>query len=212
MAEIFDVYDEEGNWTGTEERAKVHVLGLWHHTVHCWLVRRGDGGQASILFQKRSSGKDTNPGCLDITVAGHLAAGETPHDVVRELEEELGIGAEFEELTSFGIVREHAEGTIGGKPYVDAEISHVFGLVTETNLADFRLQVEEVTGLYEANAAELISLMNGTLSRLIVEGVELRDGKLVESVIKVGRELFVPRDFGYYVEVFEFLRGLTAGR
>ncbi|MFC5407265.1 NUDIX hydrolase [Cohnella soli] len=212
MAEIFDVYDEDGNWIGTEERAKVHELGLWHHTVHCWLVRRDEKDTARILFQKRSDDKDTNPGCLDITVAGHLIAGETPRDVVRELEEELGVVATFEHLTAFGTVKEYAEGTVRGRSYADAEISHVFGLLTKMPLGAFRLQEEEVAGLYEADADQLISLMEGKVDRLSARGIAIRNGSLVDSVVEVTRDSFVPRDYSYYVEVFQFLRKLASER
>jgi isopentenyldiphosphate isomerase len=209
MAEIFDVYDERGNWTGTAERGDVHAQGLWHHTVHCWLVRQNEGGDehssAKILFQQRSRKKDTNPGSFDITAAGHLAAGESPQDAVRELEEELGVKVTFEQLSEFGIIREQASGVVDGVPYIDAEVSHVYGLVTSMSLMDFRLQEEEVSGLYEADADELIALMEGKVKKLGVHGVELHDGKMqaAKAVITCGS--FVSRDYGYYIAVFQFL-------
>ncbi len=218
MAEIFDVYDERGNWTGTAERAEVHKQGLWHHTVHCWLVRADGSGKgkergvrAKILFQQRSGNKDTNPGSFDITAAGHLEAGESPKDVVRELEEELGVRVAFDELSEFGIIREQESGVLRGVPYIDAEISHVFGLVSSLNLMDFRLQEEEVSGLYEADADELIALMEGNVHELAVKGVELREGKLQAAETVIACSSFVARDYGYYIAVFKFLRDLVKG-
>ena len=38
--EKLDIYDEKGNFIGTEERNVVHEKGLWHKTVHCWLYDR----------------------------------------------------------------------------------------------------------------------------------------------------------------------------
>jgi isopentenyldiphosphate isomerase len=213
MAETFDVYDERGNWIGTAERGEVHAQGLWHHTVHCWLVRLDDGGDennsAKILFQQRSRKKDTNPGSFDITAAGHLAAGESPQDAVRELEEELGVQVTFQQFSDYGIIREQATGVVDGVPYIDAEVSHVYGLVTSMSLMDFRLQEEEVSGLYEADADELIALMEGKVKELHVRGVELNHGKLqaAEAVITCGS--FVSRDYGYYISVFQFLRNLV---
>lgn len=211
MAEMFDVYDEEGNWTGVAERNEVHRKGLWHKTVHCWLVRKdpnAEGGSASILFQMRAANKDTSPGCFDITVAGHLQAGETPQAVTRELEEELGVSVAFDRLRDYGIVREYGIGNYHGVQLTDAEISHVFGLVTDKPLAEFRLQKEEVSGLYEADADKLIALMEGRLEQLAATGVELRSGKLLAAEAVVTRSSFVSRDFGYYVSVFKFLRDL----
>jgi isopentenyldiphosphate isomerase len=220
MAEMFDVYDDRGNWTGTAERREVHAKGLWHHTVHCWLVRQyerevRDNREfnqrgAKILFQQRSGNKDTNPGSFDITAAGHLEAGESPRDVVRELEEELGVRVKFEELAEFGIIREEESGVVDGVAYIDAEISHVFGLVISMPLEDFKLQEEEVSGLYEADADEMIALMEGNLREVAIQGVELRMGELhTAKKTVITRSSFVSRDYGYYIAVFKFLRDLA---
>lgn len=171
MAELFDIYDEDGSRLGTAERKEVHERGYWHHTFHCWIARRTADGGTNVLFQRRASGKDTNPGCFDITAAGHLEAGETPADAVRELKEELGLDVPFGELIPFGTVRETACGEIDGLPYRDNEISHVFGLFTDKALDEFRLQEEEVAGLFEADAHELVALMEGRIERLAVRGV-----------------------------------------
>jgi 8-oxo-dGTP pyrophosphatase MutT (NUDIX family) len=164
------------------------------------------------LFQQRSANKDTNPGCFDITAAGHLEAGETPRAVVRELDEELGVSVDFEQLREYGIIREEGSGVVGGVRYIDAEMSHVYGLVTAAPLADFRLQEEEVSGLYEADADELISLMEGSREEVTAQGVELRSGKLQASETVVTRSSFVFRDYEYYISVFKFLRGLVQER
>lgn len=216
MAEMFDVYDDRGNWTGIAERGEVHALGLWHNTVHCWLVRQSDEElpnknprRASILFQKRSEHKDTNPGSFDITAAGHLAAGETPQDAVRELEEELGVQATFDQLIEYGVIRESSSGEAGGKAYIDAEVSHVYGLVTTMELMDFTLQEEEVSGLYEADADELIALLEGKVDKLSINGVILVDGKLQPARTDITCSSFVSRDYGYYISVFRFLRDMA---
>jgi len=213
---MLDVYDQNGNWLGIAERKEVHAKGLWHRTAHCWLVRRDsrqDNGairdHATILFQQRSDHKDTNPGCFDITAAGHLEAGEAPKDIVRELEEELGIRVPFEQLSEFGTIREQESGIVKGIPYIDAEVSHVFGLVTSMVLKDFRLQAEELSGLYEADAEELIALMQGTVNEVKANGIELREGELQVTAKVIRSSSFVSRDPEYYISVFRFLRDLV---
>jgi isopentenyldiphosphate isomerase len=161
------------------------------------------------LFQQRSRKKDTHPGSFDITAAGHLAAGESPQDIVRELEEELGVQVTFQQLFEYGIIREQASGVVDGVPYIDAEVSHVYGLVTSMSLMDFRLQEEEVSGLYEADADELIALMEGKVKELEVHGVELHDGKMQTAKAVITSGSFVSRDYGYYISVFQFLRKLV---
>lgn len=210
MTEKFDVYDERGNWTGTEAREAVHTQGLWHHTVHCWLVRRTGPNKANILFQLRSNNKDTNPNKFDVTAAGHLSAGETPKDVVRELDEELGVQVTFDQLAEYGTIREKATGFAQGKAYIDAEVSHVYGLVTTQGLLSFKLQEDEVSGLYEADTDELIALLEGHRGSLKVSGVALTDGQLHNDESEISCNSFVSRDYGYYIAVFRFLRDLAS--
>lgn len=217
MAEMLDVYDEHGNWIEVAERAVVHAKGLWHHTVHCWLVRQeGEGTvrgkeapRIKVLFQQRSANKDTNPSLFDITAAGHLEAGESTQAIIRELEEELGVRVTFDQLTEYGVFREQDSGVACGIPYIDAEVSHVYGLVTDIPLMQFRLQEEEVSGLYEADVDELIRLMEGTVKEITAQGVELCEGKLQAAEVNLTCSSFVLRDYSYYIEVFKFLRNLV---
>lgn len=202
MGEVFDVYDENEQWVGTAERIEVHARGLWHRTFHCWLARPGEDGEARVLFQRRSAGKDTNPGRYDITAAGHLVAGESPRDAVRELEEELGVAVSFEELTPIGTVREQLEGSARGIAYIDREISDVFACVADWKLSRLRLQEEEVAGVYEARADELIALIRGERMELLAQGVTLLDGRLSASEAIVTKDSFVPRKDDYYIDVF----------
>ncbi|WP_372632988.1 NUDIX domain-containing protein [Cohnella sp.] len=212
MTELFDIYDDNDVWIGTAERKEAHRLGFWHHTVHCWLVRREEReGRtvAIVLFQQRSANKDTGAGCFDITAAGHLAAGETPEAIVRELREELGVEVSFEALREYGIVREQGEGVVGGEAYVDNEVSRVYGLEVSMQVTDFRLQEEEVAGLYEADADELIELIEGRRELVRARGAALREGKLQAAEVEVACSSFVERDLSYYVSVFKFLQGLV---
>lgn len=170
--ERFDIYDEQLQPLGTATRSETHARGYWHRTFHCWLTRR-EAGRQLVRFQRRQLGKDTNPGCWDITVAGHLAAGETLRDAVRELEEEIGVTAAYEELIPLFQVREEESGIVNGKPFIDREVSDVFALVCQTPLEALRLQPEEVAGVYEAELGELLALFRGETAELQARGVEL---------------------------------------
>ncbi len=209
MGERFDVYDEHERWIGTADRDEVHARGWWHHTFHCWLCRIGEDGRAKVLFQMRAEGKDTNPGRFDITAAGHLAAGETPEDASRELKEELGVDIAFDRLTPFGRAREELEGTARGRRYVDREFSDVFGCLLPGELSQLRLQEEEVAGVYEADAEQLVMLMKGAIPDLRASGIVSRYGVLSPDETIVVADSFVPRPASYYIGVFERLRELT---
>lgn len=91
--ELLDIVDEKGNPTGrTVERELAHREGIRHRSSHVWLFRKRSG-RTEVLLQKRSSGKDSFPGCYDISSAGHIPAGvDYIPSAVRELREELGPG------------------------------------------------------------------------------------------------------------------------
>ncbi|MCC3374756.1 NUDIX domain-containing protein [Cohnella sp. REN36] len=210
MAERFDIYDEQGQWIGTATRAETHAKGLWHRSFHCWLARRGEDGRARILFQRRTATKDTNPGCYDITVAGHLSAGETVRDAAREMEEEIGFAVPFERLIPLGTFREEDSGVAGGVPYIDREESVVFGCLTVRALNAFQLQPEEVAGLYEADAEALLALVRGEVASVLARGVGLtKDGRLAPVEAEVSADAFVPRDPAYYIRCFEALNAMA---
>ncbi len=96
--ELLDVYDERGAWVGVERRDIVHRDGLWHRCFHLWVVS-GDG----VLLQRRALDKQAFGGMLDATAAGHLTAGESVGDGVREAEEELGVAFELAALEDLGM-------------------------------------------------------------------------------------------------------------
>ena len=101
MSELFDVYDEALNHIGVKARAAVHRDGDWHQVFHCWVIGRDADGGSFVILQKRAPNKDY-PGKIDISAAGHLEAGETVRDGVREIEEELGLQVGFEDLIPLG--------------------------------------------------------------------------------------------------------------
>lgn len=207
--ERFDIYDEDMNPIGTATRSETHEKGYWHRSFHCWLIRR-DGDRKLVRFQQRKLSKDTNPGSYDITAAGHLSAGETVRDAVREIEEELGVIARFEELIPLGQKREDASGIVRGKRVIDRELSDEFALECDVPLLELRLQPEEVAGVYEAELSDMIALFEGIRDSLQVDGVELADegADLKPCIRSVRADQFVPRDGGYYADVMRKLSGL----
>lgn len=91
----FDPYKDRPLSTGRyAKRSDVHRQGLWHCSVHIWIVRKRSPGPfpAEILLQKRSMTKDTFPGRWDISSAGHMVAGKGSLETAcLELAEELGV-------------------------------------------------------------------------------------------------------------------------
>ncbi len=85
--ELVDVVDEHGEPTGlVVDKAIAHARGLRHPDVHVWVT---DGRR--LLQQQRAEDKTIMPGEWDISVSGHVMAGESYRDAaIRETAEELG--------------------------------------------------------------------------------------------------------------------------
>ena len=87
MDELVDILNEDGSYTGRQEMKSVaHKKGLFHPTIHVWLYTRN--GQ--LLIQKRGKNKKSFPLLWDVSVAGHIGAGEEIiPSALREIEEEI---------------------------------------------------------------------------------------------------------------------------
>lgn len=144
--EILDIVDETGNPTGeTVEREIAHRDGIRHRTAHVWIFRKREG-RVQVLLQKRSDNKDSDPGCYDISSAGHIPAGvDYIPSAVRELKEELGVDISGEELIYCGQRRFRFEKEFYGKLFRDNQVSNIYALWLDRDEAEFTLQEEEVS-------------------------------------------------------------------
>lgn len=148
MDELVDILDSEGNFTGqTAMKSKAHKHGLFHPTVHVWLYTRN--GQ--LLIQQRGGGKDTHPLLWDVSVAGHIGAGEDfESSAIREVAEEIGLEITTNELQKIGVfksVQKHHDNLI------DCEFHHTYLCELKTPLSNLNKQDSEVKAL------KLISLI-----------------------------------------------------
>lgn len=143
--EIFDIVDENGMPTGeTVERSIAHAGGIRHRTAHIWLARDVDG-RKQVLLQKRAMNKDSFPGRLDTSSAGHIQAGDEPlESAIRELGEELGIQADADDLNYAGNFVIQYEKEFHGQLFKDNEIAFVFVYEKPVDKSQLILQTEEV--------------------------------------------------------------------
>lgn len=207
-SELLDIYDDEDKPLGTASRQAAHAKGYWHHTFHCWLARDTSIGRR-LLFQQRQDTKDTFPGYYDITAAGHLTAGEDVSQAARELEEELGIHVPFTSLTPLMTVRYESKGTAQSTSFWDREISSVFGLLSNQPLEAYRLQQEEVAGLYEADLEQALALFEGRIPFL--EAIGISSGPNPEQHRSlITSDQFVPHKAGYIISICRALMELPA--
>jgi isopentenyldiphosphate isomerase len=205
--EMFDIFNEEMVHIGTDSRANVHAQGLWHQTFHCWLLNRTEPGGDRLLFQLRHKDKDTHPNKLDISCAGHLQAGETVEDGIRELKEELGITLAFDDLIACGMV---ANDDIISDQCIDREFNHIFLHVCNMPLTDYDFQTSEISGLFYINLIEFQSLFRKELDHIHIEGVELDEGSNKARTVKrtVNIHDFTPISEEYAQVLFDTIRSL----
>lgn len=120
--ELLEAWDwETGIPTGLPvARGESYKKGIAHEGVHLWIIRSGTPPY-EILFQQRSPHKELFPGCLDITVGGHVPFGLQGNKIQKEAMEELGISPCDADMTDLGYIR-YEEIT---DEYLHREFQHV---------------------------------------------------------------------------------------
>lgn len=142
MDERIDILDSEGNFTGkTELKSHAHRMGLFHNTVHIWFYT-SDG---QILLQQRGKNKEIHPLLWDVSVAGHIGAGEAIKlAALREVEEEIGLIIYEDSLEKIGIFKSIEK---HHNDLADCEFRHSFLCELKVPLEQLRKQESEVEAL-----------------------------------------------------------------
>ncbi len=142
MDELIDILTPEGKLTGkTALKSEAHKNGWFHATVHIWLFTSDE----KILLQKRALTKKVFPGLWDISVAGHIGAGETVlTSAKREVFEEIGLQLKERDLIKIG-TRIHQVSHANG--IQDNEHHHVFIAELRVPISTLKIQLEEVDAI-----------------------------------------------------------------
>jgi isopentenyldiphosphate isomerase len=151
--EAFDLLDGDGRPTGRQAgRAEVHARGLWHRALHLW-VMHDDG---SVLLQRRAATKDLSGGRIDVSVAGHVRAGETFVEALRESEEEIGLPRTPADVTFLITLRSERHYDDGR---IDREFQDVYATLSPyRDPSAYRLDCGEVSVVHQAPLARVIDL------------------------------------------------------
>jgi isopentenyl-diphosphate delta-isomerase len=138
MEELYDLVNENNKLLGTTKaKSLVHKDGDWHRAVHVWVVN----SQKQILLQKRSATKELSPNLWDLSMGGHISAGEDPVTAaLRELQEELGMQVNREQLEYLFLSKEETILYNG----IERLFHYIYLVRTNVALSQFRLQSSEV--------------------------------------------------------------------
>jgi isopentenyldiphosphate isomerase len=199
--ELIDILDEAGRPTGEVVlKSEAHRLGLWHRCFHCWICG-SDAEGSYLLLQRRAATKDTWPGYLDITAAGHLSAGEETLDGLREVEEELGLQVGPDRLVPLGTRKIEQQIPQGW----DREFHEVFLIADNTSPDSLRLQKEEVEAVYRLGLDDVEALYKtGT--------APAREyAQATASKTQLRFEELVPQDEGYLAQITNAAHQLLSG-
>jgi 8-oxo-dGTP pyrophosphatase MutT (NUDIX family) len=191
-SELLSIVDAAGRRLPGVERSIVHQEGLWHEVFHCLIVRSCTPGRVVLQRRRRSS----NPLSLllDLSVTGHLQAGETPLDGVRELSEELGIDVDPQQLVPLGsrlFADDRGEGT-------NRELVHAYLLSDDRPLEEFTLDPSEVSGLVELTIDDLLTILHSPQATVPCRSIGI-GGQPVETTCRQSE--LVPIVDGYWTVI-----------
>ena len=169
--ELLDIFDENHNHLGTCEKKEVHQKGLWHQVFACLLI---NSKKNKVYLQYKSSEHNdvANLNKIDISVGGHLSAGETIEDGIREIEEESGLIVEYKDLIPVGM--RLIDKTIN-ENYIIREFSYLHILDTTFDLNTLKSQDGEVLYFIEFDIDELIEYLTSnidSINGLTPEGIK----------------------------------------
>jgi isopentenyldiphosphate isomerase len=195
--EIFDLCTPDGRPLGqTKARALVHRDGDWHRSLHLWVVLTSTT-PPSILLQRRSLTKDTHPGKVDVSVAGHLHAGESVADALREADEEIGLVVGPSDVIRLGVRRR-----VDARPpaHLDREVQEVLCTFTRRALESFRPDPDEVRGLLAVPLPAALRLVRDGER---AAGLEIRSGETSVRAVSLARNELLPDPDGYFAVVID---------
>ncbi len=160
MIEFLDVYDANRRIIGTADRNVVHTFGLWHKTVHCWIVINGN-----IVFQRRAKTKD-NGGKLYTTASGHVFAGETIEQAfVREVSQEIGLSITNPKKLYEGVwIGDFKKSD--GSMFVDRVFCNVFFANYDGKLQDFKFNDGEVESIVSIDLKDFINFSHNPIDSI----------------------------------------------
>ena len=150
-------------------RSDVHSKGLWHLSVHVWVIN--DKGE--LLLQKRSPNKENYPNLWDIPSAGHVTAGDSSLETaVRETSEELSIKLPKEDFVLVASIKESA--VSNGGLYINNEFNDIYLVKSNIELEDIKIQAEEVSEIKFISQEELKRMVGDNHSNLVAHPEEYR--------------------------------------
>jgi len=154
LEDYIDIVDQHGKPTGVSvTKSEIHTEGHFHNTSHVWFYN----SHGDILLQQRAASKAICPLLWDVSVAGHIDAGESPEQAaVREAKEEIGITISEVQLLKIGVFKCFQSYSNG---IIDNEFHNTFIAKTDVNIKNLSPQKEEVEALKFVTIKQFLMLL-----------------------------------------------------
>lgn len=167
MDEYIDIVDNTGKPTGKSIlKSIIHQKGYYHHTAHIWIYTK----KGEILLSQRSAKKTICPLMWDVSVAGHIDAGETAEEAaIRETKEEIDLKISQSDLLKVGVFECFQSYENG---IIDNEFHNTFLVELKVDISELKPQESEVEAL------KLVSLDD---FQILIDTIENNSGHFVPS-------------------------------
>lgn len=184
MIEEFDVLNELGEFLGeVATREECHKKGLWHRAVYAFII----DDNFNVLLQKRSANKKLWPNKWDVTIGGHVNAGEFGRQaLIRECKEELGI-----EISDDDIKYIVSTTSVYNKNnYINNHYDECYLITKNINIEDLKLQSEEVADIKYFSKEDLLNRISNNYNELTEKNVSwgilkrILESNVLEQLIK----------------------------
>lgn len=154
LEEFIDIVTKEGNPTGkSAPKSEIHSKGLYHNTAHIWLYTKA----GEILLSQRAASKTICPLLWDVSVAGHIDAGESLLTAaIREVQEEIGLKIQEQDLEKIGVFECFQTYDNG---IIDNEFHNTFISELKVDLSQLKLQTDEVEAIKLVTLKEFKNLI-----------------------------------------------------
>lgn len=185
---LVDIFDENFNLIGRELKSIAHEKGYWHQVFTCIIINSKTN---KIYFQRKVPGRYSfeRPDYIDITVGGHLKAGETVEQGIREIEEETGFIIEFSSLINLGL----RQNTFSLEDkYYSNEYQNVFLCNIDCNLHDFKIDEDEVNAFVEVDIDQILELLLKNIEFVEARSIFMSDGKYIEDKFILSEDDIIP--------------------
>lgn len=158
--EYFDVLNERGEFTGEiASRDDCHKYGYWHRAIYAFIFNKN--GQ--VLLQKRTGNKKLWPNKWDVTIGGHVLAGELGRQaLIRECKEELGITIDDKDI----VFLVGTTSVYNKNGYVNNHYDECYFVTKDIDINDLYLQDEEVSDVKFFSKQEIINRINNNYDGL----------------------------------------------